>query len=342
MLRNRKKLFIGLLFLFSLGAAIGWFVLFDYSARWLEGRLNIALTALKEKGYTISYSTFKITGTPFSVRAILQNPYIKDPQALFEWSGQEVDISLRPWKWGVLKCTFLGDHKVFLPQNVLFTLGILHLEGAKGKIYLTSKGQLDGIIMTVARLSSFVANQPQSLILQDVSLRVNQLLDPLKLHVSFTTHLFNSDTLLNIASHREPLALNFEGYLSGFQPNVSFPKSLAEWRDGGGVIEVSHLKLEWPPIIAEAQGTLALDEDMYPLGSFSAQITGYQEALADLVQLGWVKKKNAKTASFVVDLFSSSDEKGIKRLKVPITLQNKRLFVGPASLFKFKSFEGGK
>ena len=90
-----------------------------------------------------------------------------------------------------------------------------------------------------------------------------------------------------------PLTLNIEGELSGYTSNTSSPRSLSQWRDGGGIINVTSLNITWPPINAEAEGTLTLDKNMYLLGSFSSKITGYQEALEDMAKLGWIKKKKA-------------------------------------------------
>jgi hypothetical protein len=339
MLRNHKKLFISLGILLLLGI-MGWFVFVQYSVKWLEGKLNVVFTDLRQKGYTISYSTLEITGNPFSVKAILQNPHLKDPQGLFEWEGPAVTIAMRPWKEFTLNCVFPGEQKISLLHTLLLPLGVFHFEGAKGIFSLTSQGRLVDITFTATRLSSFIGNQPQLLLLQDLSLSVYHLTDPLNLKLVLATNLLGFETLLSKASKAQPLTLNVEANLSGFPVNAPLPSSLAEWRDGGGVLDVVRFKLDWPPIIAEVEGTLTFDHDMYPLGSFSSKIIGYQEALTNMVTLGWVKKKNAMTASCMLELFSSSDENGAKQLVVPLTLQNRRVSVGPASLFKLKSFEG--
>ena len=201
---------------------------------------------------------------------------------------------------------------------------------------LTSKGQLDNVTVTVEHLSSFLGDHPQPLSLKDLSLHVSNIMDSLNLKLSISTKLMNIEKLLNKDPIDHPLSINFVADLSGFKSELPFPKSLAAWRDGGGVLEVRLLKIDWPPIFAELEGTLTIDEEMYPLGAFSSRISGYREAINDMVELEWLKKKKAALALFMLDLLSSSDEKGEKQLKAPITLQNKRLSVGPASLLKLK------
>jgi len=339
MLRNRKKLFASLLILISLGV-IGWFVLFEYSVRKLENRLEILAIDLRQKGYVVSYSNVEITGNPLFVKAVFRNPHIKDPKGFFEWQGQEVDITMRPWEFNTLHCRFPGDQKVSVPQNTPIPLGVLSLEGAKGVLALRPKGAFEEVTFMVDRITSLIGDQPQPLFLQASSLKVANLVDPMNSQVAFTTQLMNLEVFLKEAPSRHPLTVNLEAALSGFQSNKPFPRSLAEWRDGGGILDVNLLEFIWPPIRAEVEGTLTLDKKMYPLGSFSSRIQGYHEALTYMVQFGWMKKKNASAASFMLDLFSSADGENGKRLTVPITLQNKTFSVGPAPLFKLHPVGG--
>lgn len=335
MLRTHKKLFIFLFLLFSIGIAT-WFVFASYSQKWLEGRINVLLFNLREKGATISYSTLQISVNPLSVEASIQNPHVKDSHNLVDWQGQEIKIFMRPWDHKALNFIFSGDQKLAVPQHSSLPLGVLHLEGAKGKLILTSHGEPESATITVDHLSSVLGNELQPLALKDLSLTLSHMRDPLNLKLSLSSHLINIDKFLKTKPSDQPLTINFIADLSGFKSPLPFPKSLAEWRDGGGVVEVRLLKIEWPPILAEIEGTLTLDEGMYPLGSFSSRLYGYRKAINDMVALGWVKERKANVALFMLDLFASSDEKGEKLLKAPITLQNKRLSIGPAPLLKLK------
>lgn len=339
MLKNRKKILIVILLFISLVIA-AWLIFFQYGARWLEDRMTLAIEDLKQQGYTVSYSMLKISGNPLSIQAMIQNPHLKDPHGLVEWQGQEIKIIMRPWERHTLHCHFPGVQKLTLPQNSMLPLGILHLEGAKGAVHLTSHGHLENIAFTVDHLVSFLGDQPQALSLKDLSLNINHITDPLNLKMSLSTQLINIEKLLNQPPREHPFTVNFIADLSGFKSPSPFPKSLAEWRDGGGVLEVRLLKIDWPPLLAEIEGTLTLDEEMYPLGSFSSRIWGYERAIHDMVELGWIKKKKATVALFMLGLFASSDEKGEKQLKAPITLQNKRFSIGPVPLLKLKPIGG--
>lgn len=335
MIGKRKKILMSF-FLFFTISITAWFTLLHYGTHWLEGRIVIAIERLKKKGYIISYSSLNLSGNPLSIQATLENPSIKAPQGITEWQGQEINIYMRPWERSTLRCFFPGVQKLVVSQPLSVPLGTLHLEGAQGRLLLTSDGALENVVFTVEHLSSFLGEVPQPLSLKGVSLNVSQMTDPLNLKLSLSAQLINVEKLLNKEPQEHPLIMTFLADLSGFKPQLPFPKTLEEWRDGGGVLEVRLLKIDWPPILAEVEGTLTLDEEMYPLGSFSSRISGYREALNDMMELGWIKKKRATVAIFMLDLFSSSNEKGEKQLKAPITLQNKKLSIGPAPLLKLK------
>lgn len=332
---KRKKLFASFLILLSL-VIISWFVLFEYSVRWLEKGIEEFTSNLRQKGYTVSYSKVVITGNPFLLTVTFQNPHIKDPKAHFDWQGQEMVIVIQPWQPFTLTTTFPGDQKLIVPQNTPIPLGVLKFDGTQGIFSLTSRGVLEEISFTVDSISSFIGDQSQPVLLGDTSLNVKNLINPLNLSFSFTTHILNLEKTLGLPPREEPFTVNLEGTLGGYQSKYTFPKSLAEWRDGGGVLEVNLLKFTWSPLSLEANGTLTVDRNMYPLGAFASKVIGYQDALADIVKLGWVKKKNAEAISFILGLFSIQDEGGGKHLPVPITIQNKALSVGPAKLFKLQ------
>lgn len=338
MIRNHKKLFIVfiVLFLFVLLGTAAWLTFASYSKKWLEARINVLMADLKKKGLPLSYSKYKVRVTPFSVQATIHKPHLKAPQNQFEWQGEKMIVSMHPWERFTLNFTFSGIQKLALPQQTTFPLGVLHLEGAKGHLHLTSHGEPESAALTVDHLTSVLGDQLQPLALKNLSLNVSQIQDPLNLKLSLSSQLLNINKYLKTTATDHPFTINFVADLSGFKSNHPFPKSLAEWRDGGGVLEVRLLKIDWPPILAEMEGTLTLDEGMYPLGSFSSRIWGYREAINDMVALGWIKNKKAVVALFMLDLFASSDEKGEKHLVAPITLQNKRLSIGPAPLLKLK------
>jgi len=317
---------------------ISWFVAFDLSSKWLKKRIEVATSDLRQKGFEVSYSKVKVTGNPFVMKAIIYDASVKDPQARFEWKGQKIKISARPWNFTSITFVFPGHQTILTQQN--FTFQKTHVvfdrldgEGMKGVLYLNAHGMIEEGRVTIGRLLSFEGTTQNPLVLQGIVLTAKNVQDPLHLNLSFKAALVNPESALMAA---RPLLISLDASLAGFQAKAPLPKTLAEWRDGGGILKIHPLKLTWPPINIEFEGALTLDKEMYPLGSFSSRLEGYHEALSALVAMGWIKEKKVAPFSLVLSLLSSSDEAGKKELKLPITLQNKTFSVGPISLFKLK------
>ncbi|MBX9786996.1 MAG: DUF2125 domain-containing protein [Alphaproteobacteria bacterium] len=335
---TRKKLLGGFLILLAL-IIIGVFILFEYSVKWLEKEISSTKMRLEQQGYTVSYSDVSITGNPLLMEIKFENLSLKAPQEAWEWQGKGAVLSVYPWKPYVLTCSFSGDQKLTAPKNVPISLGTLSIEGALGVFTLSSDGKLEQVDFKAKTISSLLGTKVQAVSFKNLSLNMTQLSHPLNSKFTFTTEVANLESLLKAASLDYSLTLNIEGELSGYTSKTSFPRSLSEWRDGGGIMNIISLNLSWLPINVEAEGTLTLDKNMYLLGSFSSKITGYQEALKDMVKLGWIKEKKALMASFVLELFTTTDGVGSKQLTVPITFQNGMISVGPAPLIKLQPLE---
>ena len=92
------------------------------------------------------------------------------------------------------------------------------------------------------------------------------------------------------------------------------------------------LKLDWPPLDIEGDGTLSLDRQMRPLGAFTADIVGYRDTIETFEKLGRLTRNQATIAATALDAMATTDEAGNKRLSVPLTMQDGRLYVGPILL----------
>lgn len=330
--KTYKKSFLAV-FLFLLLGSIGWGVLFQYGINWLKKEVALAEMNLKQKGYELSYSSLAFQGNPFSLTVVLHNPHFKDPDGFFDLKGSEMTVSIRPWNWRTVSFTLPYDQKISTKYS---SLGTLSVEGATGTLHLTSKGEPDYVSLSSKKLSSLRDAHPHPIFLSTLSLTIKNLMSPLTLQVSGTCLVKGVETFLKEPPSSEALSFSLEAHLSGFQGKTAFPASFAEWRDGGGVLDVDLLKLEWLPLSMTGDGTLTFDKDMYLLGAFKSRIVGYKKALDHLVEVGIVKQKSATMVTFILDILSRSDKKGEKYIDIPITLQDRKISVGAIPLFKME------
>ena len=124
----------------------------------------------------------------------------------------------------------------------------------------------------------------------------------------------------------------FSADLKGGLPPGRLAPALSAWRDSGGTLELRYFRLRWGGVLLDANGTLALDDALQPEGAFSAEITG-QDAAVDLaVGSGALQPRDAVLAKTVLGLLAKPGPNGEKAITVPLTVQQDRVFLGPAAI----------
>ncbi len=108
------------------------------------------------------------------------------------------------------------------------------------------------------------------------------------------------------------------------------------WRDEGGTIELSRVEGRWGALALAGEGTLALDGAFQPVGAFTARIEGYSETVDALRAAGAVSGTNALAAKMALTALARRDGEltggGRPYLTLPVSLQERRLYVGPVAL----------
>jgi hypothetical protein len=112
-------------------------------------------------------------------------------------------------------------------------------------------------------------------------------------------------------------------------------ESLENWRDNGGTIEITAFNLRHGPLKFSANGTLALDDTLQPIGALTARIEGFFEVIDALKQLGAVKSRDAITAKMVLGVLSrKSLNGGPVHLNLALSAQSGRIYAGPIALME--------
>ncbi len=117
--------------------------------------------------------------------------------------------------------------------------------------------------------------------------------------------------------------------LSGPVPPGRAPASRAEaWREGGGTLEVAELALRWGPVGAQGSATIALDDELQPMGAGVLRIAGGAEALAALADAGVIGRRAAATARAMLPFLSRpTGAEGGSELDLALTLEDRTLTV---------------
>ena len=132
-----------------------------------------------------------------------------------------------------------------------------------------------------------------------------------------------------------------EGVLNGPLPSgAGFAARAAAWRDGGGSLELHRLSLGWGPARINATATLALDEDLQPMGAGTGKIAGYAAALDALAANAVLTRSAAKAAKAVLSLLANTPIEGQpEEVEVPLALQFRTLSVRQVPLVRLPELE---
>ena len=104
---------------------------------------------------------------------------------------------------------------------------------------------------------------------------------------------------------------------------------MTAWRDGGGTLELQALRVLWGNIDLRANATLALDRDMQPEGAGTAELSGADTLIDMLIQSGALKPEQGGGIKQTLGLLSQTTSDGRRVVAVPVTLQARRLSIGP-------------
>jgi len=127
-------------------------------------------------------------------------------------------------------------------------------------------------------------------------------------------------------------ALTLSGAVKGAVPPGRLRQALAAWRDDGGTIEFEEGALRWGSLAASANGTLALDAALQPIGALTATIDNHNAVIDAAVAGGTLRADDANLAKLLLGLMAKPGADGKKQLTLPVTLQDRRLFLGPVQI----------
>ncbi len=107
------------------------------------------------------------------------------------------------------------------------------------------------------------------------------------------------------------------------------------WRDSGGTIELRSSALQWGPVRANAAATLALDEQLQPMGAGTLRLVGAEQALDALTTAGVVPRRGRHGATVLPLLSRPSAETGQPEIEVPLTLEDRTLGLARIPVLRF-------
>jgi hypothetical protein len=324
---------IGAVLVIGIGAySIFWWIaagrIKDEARKWAE--------AAPQQKIDVSWKTMRVAGYPFAFRLELTDAVLRSaaPEAPGEVHAPRFSISVAPWD--------------FHSANAAASDGIAATLGAAG----APIGKLEAAKASAAYAMGRDGESTLWLSLFEMKASSGDEISARLVHGWFivpgtppTSHTEPAMTIAMMARDLEvpvaptgfgktidELAFGFSvmGALSPGPPR----QVAAAWRDAGGTVELDNFRLRWGETSISGTGTLALDNDLQPIGGFSGGIAGYDQLMKALVAAGRVKSNDARVARLALAMIAKAGPDGRPEITSSLTIQNGEIFLGPAKLGK--------
>ena len=140
---------------------------------------------------------------------------------------------------------------------------------------------------------------------------------------------------------RSVAALAADGVVAGRIPRIQAPVPWATaWRDGGGSVQLQRVSADWGPLHVSGSATLALDDQLQPMGAGISHLAGYGATLDALAAGGTLSRSAATAAKAVLSLLANApaDDEAAD-VEVPLTLQYRTLSMRQVPLVRLPEID---
>jgi hypothetical protein len=319
----------------------GWMI----AAGWLEDRIGRWAEARRADGMILTSRSVAVSGFPFRWRATIVQPRLirLAPQPALRWQGPEIDLEWRPWRPREVSFTVSGTHIVSIGAIKETNSLRLSFARAKGDLIFDSTDRPSRFQLRLSTLTAWTAGGKEIA----VDALVLNLAKPPASDPDTPPHQRPALTIDSRATGitlpkavSTPLgpkidSLALRATIRGRAPKALPRDALAAWARSGGTVQIDHLGLNWSQLGIEADGTMALDGALQPVGALTARLRGYQETLDAFFAAGLIDTGTTMVARFALRaLAQGTGGAGKDEIKVPMSLQDRWLQVGPVRLFR--------
>ena len=319
-----------------------------YSSLWLavatslREQVVIWIREQSDHGLNMGYEQLMVSGFPFAIHLEAKTPALSVSNTLlpFDWQGENLRVTTQFWDRNRLQVEVSGQQVMIFGKTKEIQKFTGDVKQAMAE-FVFSEGEIKkaSIALRDVQLLNYIPAY------SDISIpRAELFLSRLERtkgenHVEgWSLSALTEDLILPLfkgSPLSNKLGLILEARLNGNIASGRLVKSLENWRDNGGTVEMKKLKIGHGPLKIHTEGTLALDNKLQPIGALTAHLEGFYETIDALKKLGIVEASNAITAKVLVGVLSRTPVVGGPSvLNLAITVQNGNLYIGPVRLLQ--------
>lgn len=332
----RRKVWLAVVFALVLGIAHTgyWFLLrrqlLEGYAAWLQ--------SARQAGFKVEGSTLAAGGWPGSVAMEIRDLAVEGergvPASDFAWRSARTVLRLSLSSPRRLEIEPSGAQQFRIGSGRAFPVS---WKTAAAVVLLDTQGTADTLTVVGHDISAVLGSDGSA----PVTVGLLQAHSELAQgeggsHFSLSTEAINLPPKVKWPLGPRISSLSIEGKLTGKLARESTASQWAStWRDSGGALEVEKVALGWGPLGVSATATVALDDQLQPMGAGSARLIGYPAALDALASAGTLSRSAVVAAKAILSLLAPTpDDNAAGEVEVPLTLQYRTLSIRQVPLLR--------
>jgi hypothetical protein len=337
-MRRRPLTIVLLLVALALGLWAGaWYM----ATRQLIAAIDRWAEARRAEGWQVAYATPSPGGFPSKVAADIPTPVVAAPARetgaiAWDWRAPNIRVEILPWRLDRIVLRTSGEHRVGVLRDGARLDSTIECDAAMVRLEAGRPEDTGHYVVELAAPKLRLVEPAIDIAAREIGVDLRLSRTPPGDHLAVAAVLGVGVTDLVTAlldqAGAAPVTAILHVDLMGALSAAPLDQALAAWRDDGGTVEVRRFYFSAGGINLLANGTLALDNQMRPMGAASAAIRGYDAAIDRLTAVGTVNPRDAQLAKLLLSAIAQPGNDGERVLNVPITGQNGWLYVGPVRL----------
>jgi hypothetical protein len=317
----------------------GWWL---HAARLVHRAIDTWAEAQRAQGLQVELADVAVQGFPLRLEAVASRFAVgRDVPLRWRWAGPRLTASVPPWGSHEVQVSFPGAHTIEFDARDGPKAIALKADKADGTVHIADGGKIALVTVALGPTQADLPDLgPTSLAKLDLSIGATttpvapSANDPRAHEVGRIAVAADDIQLPERAAStlgRRIAHTELELVLRGAIPAAQTEAALAAWRDAGGTVELTKLRLHWGELQAEADGSAALDDALQPQGALTVRAWGVESAIDALVAGGAVRpREGAITKTVLHAMAKPGTASGIPpEVEIPLTIQDRKLFLGP-------------
>lgn len=307
---------------------------------WLASEVRAELDgwvdAMHADGRAAVYGALTVSGYPGPLRIGIVRLDAADPDGGWRIRVPELRAELRPWNFDALSGSVAGPLVLTLDKGAMPGRYILDAERNDFTLERDQGGRLR---IDLAGVSAARPLTGDTLHVKSLSVALRRGALPVYGQLRIDARDASLPAAMHSAFGGDVAVFRVSAEATGAAPPQGIDaESLRVWVNDGGAVDIRALEIAHGVLGMKGEGTLALDGDLQPIGAFTAGISGFNEAVDALVAAGAARPQDGALAKVVLGVLAKSPPGGgAKVVSLPLSLQDRKLSVGPVPLIRLKT-----